>query len=193
MPMLKDVEHFKAQYQPDQNHSIPALMSLQLNFFFFSHNHLNLNHLRFTPNLGVNFKGPISTALPKTTMGRCSAHITHCPHWMQGEVAEKEKTCDSSHGLRVLTVIMGGQRKLTVPTPIYRILPQVHPEVCHVLASTLTYQNKQQPNCLVLNIKCVEAFEALKQPLCTSHIHKCLNLEHPFVLKTDASDCGVGY
>eukprot|EP00731_Ephydatia_muelleri_P029100 Em0020g744a len=51
---------------------------------------------------------------------------------------------------------------------------------------------KQQPNRLVWNAECAEAFEALKRHLCTSPVLKCPDFERPFVLQTDASNWGVG-
>ena len=61
------------------------------------------------------------------------------------------------------------------------------------LAAPLTeLTKKQQPNCLVWNAECAEAFEALKRHLCTSPVLKCPDFECPFVLLTDASNWGVG-
>ena len=51
---------------------------------------------------------------------------------------------------------------------------------------------KQMPNRIVWTSECNNAFTALKQCLCSSPILCSPDFSRPFLLQTDASDCGIG-
>eukprot|EP00731_Ephydatia_muelleri_P012103 Em0006g997a len=63
------------------------------------------------------------------------------------------------------------------------------PEYATLAAPLTELTKKEQP---IWSSECAEAFEALKQHLCTSPVLRCPDVERPFVLQTDASDWGVG-
>ena len=61
------------------------------------------------------------------------------------------------------------------------------------LAAPLTdLTRKDSPNMVRWNSVCDHVISALKQVLCSSRILKSPDFTRPFILQTDASDCGVG-
>ena len=51
---------------------------------------------------------------------------------------------------------------------------------------------KTAPNQVQWGQKCEQSFNRLKELLCSSPILRSPYFSHPFVLQTDASDCGAG-